>query len=163
MGGSESKPEEDTDKSQGKEEIIEQSTGFHIIEIHMPTVNKGLGFLVFLLIAAVFLVWAGRALRKRMKARGNEARRTNNQLMLPIAYNPAEMGQHPGMFAWNRGMQTPAFFGLSPAGGGRSSTFDESRFQEVGDDDAEEENTGTWRRGNNTTSAPAATRARPMP
>ena len=165
MGGSSSKPEEDTDKSQGKEEIIEQSTGFHIVEIHLPTVNKGLGFLVLVCIAAVLLVWAHRVLRKKMKARERrEATRgtTNQPGLLPLTCSPSEMGQRPGMYAWGRSMPAPGFFGWPPADVhvGRNTSFGESRFQEVDDDDVEEGNTGTWRRG---TSAPTQSRARPMP
>ena len=68
MGGSSSK-DDNEDKSKEKEEIQETSTGFHLVEIHMPTVGKGIGFIVFVMIAAVLLLWAIRALKKRMKAR----------------------------------------------------------------------------------------------
>ena len=170
MGGSSSKPEEKTDKSHAKEEIIEQSSGFHVFEIHIPTVNKGIGFLVFLAIAAVVLVWLYRTLRRKMKARqGREARGTNHLNMLPLQYQPSGIGQRPGAYAWNGGMrmQAPAFFNWPPAdvhvGRSNNTGFAESRFQEVGDDDVEEGLTGTWRRGHNSSAARGQSGDRPMP
>jgi len=167
MGGSSSKPEEDEDKSQGKEEIIEQSTGFHIMEIHIPTVNKGIGFLVFLLIAAAVLAWGYRVIRKKMKAKqGRDAFRGTayHPHLLPLQYHLQGMGQ-PGMNAWTRGMPAPGFFGWPPADVhvGRNASFGESRFQEAGDDAGEEGNTDPWRRGNKRPTAPSQSRARPKP
>lgn len=171
MGGSSSKPEEKADKSQAKEEIIEQSSGFHIVEIHIPTVNKGIGFLVFLAIATVALVWLYRTLRRRMKARHErEARGTNHLSLLPLQYQSSRRGQRPGAYAWHGGMpmQAPAFFNWPHADvhvGSRNNNAnfqEESRFQEV-DDDVEEGLTGTWRRGQNSSAARGQSGGRPMP
>ena len=171
MGGSSSKEDDPKeDKSSGKEQIVETSSGFHLFEIHIPTVNKGMGFIVVVILVAVLLLWAFKHLRKRMAARP-QRQQTNavlpftNPTLNPAFFNPAfpPGGMTPdtayGWNGWNMGLPPhPMFFAPSEAARRQSSRLaDTGRFQEVNDDEEDARPSDTWR----TRSSTRATRDLP--
>ena len=91
MGKSNSKPETTAgdDSHAVNNGIVEsESGGFHLVELHMPTVGAGIFFFIFVAAAAALFLWIRRKCRK-----GHFSRRRQQ----PVA-NPFEMFSSPQAF-----------------------------------------------------------------
>ena len=89
------------------EGIIESSSGFHVLEIHVPTIGYGLTFVIFFIVTAACLF----ACLKKLKRQWSRPPQENHR------YRP-----HP--FQW---ADTPTFSPMH----GMPMTLMNSRFQEL--------------------------------
>lgn len=104
MGSSESTPK----KPEAQSQITDNSSGFHVFEIHVPTVSSGIGIIALILISAVILIYLIQRLKKKFTKPQRAAMQQQQQqgnmmhslgLGLPmhhISNGSLEMGQIPG-------------------------------------------------------------------
>ncbi len=76
MGKSNSKPVPQIDLSKNKETIVENSSGFHVVELNIPSVGEGLAFFIIFLVLGFALFWWCRRYR-RSRARGRQEATAN--------------------------------------------------------------------------------------
>ena len=81
MGGKSSKTEETTEEVTNNGIIEKESGGFHLVEIHLPTVGAGLFFFIFVALGALLFIWV-----RRRCQRGR--RRTRHRDHDPSFANP---------------------------------------------------------------------------
>jgi hypothetical protein len=131
MGGSDSKESEATKPMENKG-IVESSSGFHILEIHVPTVGYGFVFIIIAMVVAMIAYACYRKLKRRWTHPGRHRRQRQEHHQWPM---PSVSGGMPMVIM---APSTPNH--MWPAG--HVPVRSTSRIRELNPEDLEEEMEG---------------------